>query len=97
MSDLISRESLKQRINLNYNSHQYMDAQSIKDIINTEPSVEDKTVEKLKKIKAEIEKENEPYITMWETGFDDVSYGKYRAYRKAIGIIVKHIDELKGE
>ena len=43
MSNLISRESLKQRINLNYNSHQYIDAQSIKDIINTEPSVEDKT------------------------------------------------------
>lgn len=53
--------------------------------------------EELKKLKAEIEKENESYITMWETGFDDVSYGKYRAYRKAIGIIVKHIDELEGE
>lgn len=51
MSDLISRESLKQRINLNYNSHQYIDAQSIKDIIDTEPSVEDKTVEELEKIK----------------------------------------------
>ena len=54
MSDLISRESLKQRINLNYNSHQYIDAQSIKDIIDTEPSVEDKTVEELEKIKYEM-------------------------------------------
>ena len=54
MSDLISRESLKQRINLNYNIHQYIDTQSIKDIINTEPSVEDKTVEELEKIKQEI-------------------------------------------
>ena len=55
MSDLIRRESLKQRINLNYNSHQYIDTQSIKDIINTEPSVEDKTVEELNKIKADAE------------------------------------------
>lgn len=54
MSDLISRESLKHRINLNYNNHQYIDTQSIKDIINTEPSVEEKTVEELKKIKEEI-------------------------------------------
>ena len=55
MSDLIRRESLKQRINLNYNNHQYIDAQSIKDIINTEPSVEDKTVEELEKIIAKID------------------------------------------
>lgn len=51
----------------------------------------------LENIKAKIEKEKEPYITMWETGFDDVSYGKYCAYRKAIGFIVKRIDELEGE
>lgn len=57
----------------------------------------DFAIEELKKIKAKIEKENEPYIRMWETGFDDVSYGKYRAYRKAIGFIVKHIDELEGD
>lgn len=54
-------------------------------------------IEELEKLKAEIEKEKEPYIRMWETGFDDVSYGKYRAYNKAIEFIVKRIDELKGE
>lgn len=54
-------------------------------------------IEALEKIKTKIEKEKEPYITMWETGFDDVSYGKYRAYNKAKDIINKHIEELKGE
>lgn len=54
-------------------------------------------ITELDKIKAKIEKEKESYTKMWETGFDDVSYGKYRAFRKAIDIIVKHIDELEGE
>ena len=62
-----------------------------------EKDKEDFAIEELKKIKTEIEKEQEPYITMWENGFDDVSSGKYRAFNKAIDIIVEHIDELKGE
>lgn len=86
MSDLISRESLKQRINLNYNSHQYIDTQSIKDIINTEPSVEDKTVETLEKIKKEIH--------------SDIYQGSYfnkSGLERAVKIIDREISQLKGE
>lgn len=95
MSDLISRESLKHRINLNYNNHQYIDTQSIKDIINTEPSVEDKTVEELKKIKEEIE-------NMWIKSAKDlktgeVIYENLCEYSEVLEIINKHISELKGE
>jgi len=91
MGDLIRRESLKQRINLNYNSHQYIDTQSIKDIINTEPSVEDKTVEELKTIKAEIEKLEHLNI---EDGSD--GYDKYVEQYEVLTIINKRIAELKG-
>lgn len=85
MSDLISRESLKQRINLNYNSHQYIDTQSIKDIINTEPSVEDKTVEELEKIKTEIAH----VINCCPNENTDLDI--------SISIIDNRISELKGE
>lgn len=51
----------------------------------------------LSKFKSEIENEKEPYEQMWETGFDDVSYGKYRAYRKCLGIIDNYIAKLNGE
>ncbi len=85
MSDLISRESLKQRINLNYNIHQYIDIQSIEDIINTEPSVEDKTVEELEMIKAEIENPKEISLDF----FDGLAYAER--------VIDKKIAELKGE
>lgn len=87
MSDLISRESLKQRINLNYNSHQYIDTQSIKDIINTEPSVEDKTVEELKKIKAEMQKRCDEF--RWDN--DDI------VSEALIKIVDEHISEMKGD
>ena len=95
MSDLISRESLKHRINLNYNIHQYIDTQSIKDIINTEPSVEDKTVEELEKIKAEIE-------DMWIKSAKDlrtgeVIYENLCEHSEVLDILNKHIFELKGE
>lgn len=91
MSDLISRESLKQRINLNYNNHQYIDTQSIKDIINTEPSVEDKTVEELENIKDEIKD--------LDLGFFDEDYraGVARGIMEFNKILNKHIVELKGE
>lgn len=89
MSDLIRRESLKQRINLNYNSHQYIDTQSIKDIINTEPSVEDKTVEELENIKAEIKKMPEEYIFK--------IYSLKEICKDVNKIIDNHIEELKGE
>lgn len=87
MSDLISRESLKQRINLNYNSHQYIDTQSIKDIINTEPSVEDNAVEELETIKAEMQKRCDEF--RWDN--DDI------VSEALIKIVDKHISELKGE
>ena len=54
-------------------------------------------IAELEKLKTKIEKEKEPYIKMWETGFDDVSYGKYRAYNKMIDFIMKRIDELREE
>lgn len=85
MSDLISREPLKQRINLNYNNHQYIDTQSIKDIINTESSVEDKTVEELEKIKREI------HDIKLELDCD------YYTGDKITRLIEKHIEELKGK
>lgn len=90
MSDLISRESLKQRINLNYNIHQYIDIQSIEDIINTEPSVEDKTVEELEKIRKEIENDQEQMV-------NEKDFGKYYGMGWTIRIIDNHIEELKGE
>lgn len=93
MSDLISRESLKQRINLNYNNRQYIDTQSIKDIIDTEPSVEDKTVEELEKIIDKIDFEEKRLINIkTENGFIpmiDISNSMYRIRRT--------ISELKGE
>ena len=93
MSDLISRESLKQRINLNYNNHQYIDAQSIKDIINTEPSVEDKTVEELEKIKHEIGKE---FVDLQDGSEEWRSYVN-ETVLSCYEIVEKHIKELKGE
>ena len=93
MSDLISRESLKQRINLNYNSHQYIDAQSIKDIINTEPSVEDKTVEELNKIKAEIKQNQNLYYYNNKTD----TYEAIFKTDTVLKVIDNHIEELKGE
>lgn len=93
MSDLISRESLKQRINLNYNIHQYIDAQSIKDIINTEPSVEDKTVEKLNKIKAEIKQNQNLYYYNNKTD----TYEAIFKTDTVLKVIDNHIEELKGD
>ena len=91
MSDLINRESLKQRINLNYNSHQYIDAQSIKDIINTEPSVEDKTVEELENIWEKIRAlpDINPDYPMDKT----IHISRYEVQK----IIYERIAELKGE
>lgn len=88
MSDLISRESLKQRINLNYNIHQYIDTQSIKDIINTEPSVEDKTVEELNKIKKEVSTLGFRYPTTNSGLIESTVIDR---------ILDKHIAELKGD
>jgi hypothetical protein len=88
MSDLISRESLKQRINLNYNSHQYIDAQSVKDIIYTEPTVEDKTVKELEKIKEEIQ----GLIDFEEDCCSNATLGY-----ECLGVIKNKISELKGE
>lgn len=93
MSDLIRRESLKQRINLNYNSHQYIDTQSIKDIINTEPSVEDKTVEELNKIKAEIKQNQNLYYYNNKTD----TYEDIIKFDTVLKVIDNHIKELKGE
>ena len=93
MSDLIRRESLKQRINLNYNSHQYIDTQSIKDIINTEPSVEDKTVEELNKIKAEIKQNQNLYYYNNKTD----TYEDIIKFDTVLKVIDNHIEELKGE
>lgn len=92
MSDLINRESLKQRINLNYNSHQYIDTQSIKDIINTEPSVEDKTVEELKKIKAKIK-----VNARGEYDFEGYCREEKISIKEVNKIIDNHIAELKGD
>lgn len=93
MSDLISRESLKQRINLNYNIHQYIDTQSIKDIINTEPSVEDKTVEELNKIKAEIKQNQNLYYYNNKTD----TYEAIFKTDTVLKVIDNHIEELKGD
>ena len=87
MNDLISRESLKQRINLNYSSHQYIDAQAMKDIIDTEPTVEDKTVEELEKIREDIEN-----IRDWVGGTR-----RYFSEDELNEIFDKHISKLKGE
>lgn len=87
MSDLISRKSLKQRINLNYNSHQHIDAQSMKDIVDTEPTIEDKTVEELKKLREDIEN-----IKDWVGGTR-----RYFSEDELNEIFDKHISKLKGE
>lgn len=91
MSDLISRESLKQRINLNYSSHQYIDAQAMKDIVDTEPTVEDKTVEELEKIVTEIE--NYRDAVQWDKHclirFEEINY--------ILDIVYNSISKLKGE
>ena len=92
MSDLISRESLKQRINLNYNSHQYIDTQSIKDIIDTEPSVEDETVEELEKIKAEIK-----VNARGEYDFEGYCREEKISIKEVNKTIDNHIAELKGD
>lgn len=91
MSDLISRESLKHRINLNYNIHQYIDTQSIKDIINTESSVEDKTVEELENIWEKIRAlpDINPDYPMDKT----IHISRYEVQK----IIYERIAELKGE
>jgi len=61
--DCISRTDVLNRINLNYNNHQRIDAQSIKDIIITTPTI--KALEQepiLDKIRAEIEQNAYPIV-----------------------------------
>lgn len=92
MGDLISRESLKQRINLNYNNHQFIDAQSMKDIINTEPTVEDNTIEELEKIMIEIGNITETKIYCGNVVFKNPQEIK----NEVMEILDNHISELKG-